>query len=309
MPPRLTATTARIPVGNPAREIRVAQWQPDSGSPLAAVLLFPGLSEFVEKYQEVANDLLSRNLLVLSVDWGGQGLSDRPLANRHKIHTVSYDERLDDIDALLRWGADAIGDLPTVLLGHSMGGHIALRCASDRPPRRLAAMALSAPMAGIGGLAGRIGPGAAPAAVALGLGQRYLPFRGDYDAEADEKDAGRLSGDEERDSWQRELYAENPELVVGGATWGWLNASLKSVARLNEPGVLERISCPSMLALAGKEVLVDNEAIRRAASRIPQARLVEHPDAKHEILMEVDDIRNRFLADFDDLLSQANLRG
>ncbi len=273
------------------------------------MLLFPGLSEFIDKYQEVATDLLSRDLLVLSIDWGGQGLSDRPLANRHKIHTASYDDRLDDIDALLRWGAAAIGDLPTILLGHSMGGHIALRCASDRPPPRLAAMALSAPMAGIGGVPGNIGPWAAPAAVAIGLGERYLPGRGNYDAEAERRNAGRLSSDEERDAWQRTLYADNPDLVVGGATWGWLNASLKSVARLNEPGVLERIICPSMLALAGREVLVDNEAIRRAVVRIPNARLVEHPEAKHEILMEVDEIRARFFGDFDDLLLQAGLSG
>jgi len=283
MPPALTATTAMISVGdNAGRHVRVARWSPNGSLPKAAVLVFPGLSEFIDKYEEVARDLLKRDLLVLSIDWGGQGLSDRPLANRHKIHTVSYEDRLDEIDALMNWSTNAIGDLPTIILGHSMGGHIALRCASDRPPLRLQAVALSAPMVNIGGLPGRIGPWAAPIAVATGYGEHYLPGRSDYNAAKEDEIAGRLSSDAERDSWQRELYADNPDLVVGGATWGWLRASLRSVARLRQDNVLERVTCPSMLALAGQEVLVDNDAIRSAAQRMPNATLVELAAAKHD---------------------------
>lgn len=307
MPPELTAFTDMIAVGDKNRRIRVARWPGSNRSPKAVVLLFLGLSEFIEKYEEVARDLVGRDLLVLSLDWGGQGLSDRPLENRHKIHTITYDDRLDEIDALLAWSNEQVGDLPIVVLGHSMGGHIALRFVSDRPPSRLSAVALSAPMVGIGGLPGKIGPWAAPLAVMAGYAESYLPGRGDYDASNEEDLAGRLSSDEERDAWQRELYVANPDLVVGGATWGWLNASLKSVARLKQMGVLENITCPSMLAIAGQEVLVDNTAIRSAAARMPRARLVEYENAKHEILMEIDDIRNRFLDDFDALLNQAGL--
>jgi len=40
---------------------------------------------------------------------------------------------------------------------------------------------------------------------------------------------------------------------------------------------------------------------------MPNATLVELAAAKHEILMEVDDIRDRFFLEFDRLLARAGL--
>ena len=65
---------------------------------------------------------------------------------------------------------------------------------------------------------------------------------------------------------------------------------------------MNKITTPSLLAIAGKEFLVNNSSIRRAARIMPNATLVEIPDARHEILMERDKIRDHFLKEFDELM-------
>lgn len=308
--PALTAATARVPVGASGRQIRVARWDvPGHRTPRAAVLIFGGLSEFIEKYEEVAQDLLARGLLVFSLDWGGQGLSDRPLANRQKIHTTDFDHRLDDIGALLAWAAPRLGSLPVVLLGHSMGGHITLRCASDRPPPGLAAIALSAPMVGIKLVQGwepLAGP-LAGLAQRFGFSESYLPGAADFSEVDMLSRLGSMTADPRRQRFQLGYWRANPELQCGGITWGWIKAALASCARLRQPGVLEKITCPLILGVAGKDILVSARAARRAARRMKACRIVEFPTARHEILMETDDIRDAFFAEFDRLLAGVGL--
>ena len=41
------------------------------------VCIFPGRTEFIEKYFEVVRDLRARGFAVAVLDWRGQGLSDR----------------------------------------------------------------------------------------------------------------------------------------------------------------------------------------------------------------------------------------
>ena len=49
------------------------------------------------------------------------------------------------------------------------------------------------------------------------------------------------------------------------------------------------------MAIAGQDALVSNDAIRNAAKHLPHAKLLEIPEAFHEILMESDIYRQQFL--------------
>ena len=61
--------------------VRVAVWGRDA--PKGTVLLFPGRTEYVEKYGRAAGDLLARGFATVAIDWRGQGLADR-------LQPVSY---------------------------------------------------------------------------------------------------------------------------------------------------------------------------------------------------------------------------
>jgi lysophospholipase len=61
----------------------------------------------------------------------------------------------------------------------------------------------------------------------------------------------------------------------------------------------EAIVAPLLVFGAGDDRVVHSGAIRSFCTSLPNARYVEIEGAKHEILMERDDIRKRFWREFD----------
>ena len=56
------------------------------------------------------------------------------------------------------------------------------------------------------------------------------------------------------------------------------------------------------LGIAGEEKLVNNTLARKLIATMPNAEVLELPEAKHEILMERDEFRNEFLTAFEKML-------
>lgn len=279
-----------------------------AGKPRAIVVVLPGLSEFCEKYFEVARDLLARDCAVWVLDWRGQGRSDRYLPNPHKRHSEGFDRDISDLD---RWVRDYVrpscGGSPMVMLAHSMGGNIGLRYLAGHPGIFRAA-AFSAPMVGIRAL--RHLPRALASFLTRlfgeELGPRYVPGGKDWAADGAAARARKLlTSDPERGAVHDFWMAREPALQIGAVTFGWLRAAYLSCLALQAPGIPEKIDIPCLLAVAGYEGLVDNRAIRRLAMRMRQARLLELPRARHEILMERDAYRDIFFGGLDALLNKA----
>lgn len=65
------------------------------------------------------------------------------------------------------------------------------------------------------------------------------------------------------------------------------------------PGYLERIDLPVLLLSAGQDQIVDPASHGPVAARLRHAEHVTIAEAKHEIMMETDDIRARFWGAFD----------
>src|SRR5439155_15225652 len=75
--------------------LRTARWAPPPGR-RGTVCIFQGRTEFIEKYFETVRDLRERGFAVATLDWRGQGLSQRRLRDSRKGHIRSFDEY--DID-------------------------------------------------------------------------------------------------------------------------------------------------------------------------------------------------------------------
>ena len=58
---------------------------------------------------------------------------------------------------------------------------------------------------------------------------------------------------------------------------------------------LTKTETPLFIAIAGKDVLVDNHATYKAIRSLPDAKRFDMPDSRHEILMEKNKIREKFL--------------
>jgi lysophospholipase len=274
------------------------------------VVVLPGRAEFIEKYHETLTDLGARGFSVAILDWRGQGGSDRLLQQRDRGHVASVDDYLLDLAAVIgRLDALAMAQ-PYLMLAHSMGGHIGVRYLRQEPTR-FAGAALSAPMFGI-----RLTPTPAPvaralcaAAIRIGAGTRYAPGQRDVDLNRYVFTRNRLTSSPDRYAAFRRCVEAAPELALGGVTYGWLGAALRSIAVTRRPGYLESIRTPVLILQAGRERLVSNRAQVLAARRLPDARLVRFPDARHELLLERDEIRDRVLAAFLDFASEVTRSG
>ncbi len=279
------------------RSLRTATWPAEGDHPAGTVVLLNGRSEFLEKYLEPIAQMRSRGFVVHSLDWHGQGLSQRMLAERGKGHLRDPDHYQEDLRAFLAT-LPADSPRPVLWLAHSMGAHIALRHLATQPQAADGALLL-APLIAVRWpvpawlarlvvrSAERLG-----AEEALAWGQSATPRPPQFTNNA-------YTGDAERFQLHRWWTDHRPLLHVGGVTWGWLAAISRSMDRLRAPGVAEAVTTPTVLCLAGRERVVDNNAVRRFARRMPRARLEYFTHARHEILFERAPVRDRFWALFD----------
>ncbi|CAN0599742.1 unnamed protein product, partial [Laminaria digitata] len=112
----------------------------------------------------------------------------------------------------------------------------------------------------------------------------------------------RLSHDPVRYRVAQLYYRLEPSLRIGGGTWRWLHESFRSIRKLQQPRVLRDIRTPIHIASAGKDVIVDSRSHARAAQHLPDCAISEYDNAKHDIWMETDAIRDPLLAALDQFL-------
>ncbi|MGP1395374.1 MAG: alpha/beta fold hydrolase [Inquilinaceae bacterium] len=280
--------------------VRTGFW-PAVGEERGLVTVAGGRSEFIEKYAETAADLSALGFAVRTFDWRGQGLSSRSAVHPYRGHLDDYQRLIADLEVLTR---PRDTGPPQILLAHSMGGLVALRFLAEHPGRFRAAV-LSAPLVGLAqnAIVGPVIAAVARLVVACGGGAWYAPGQGDYDAERYRQGVDRLTSDPARGAVMLDWIERNPDLRLGGATWGWLDATYRSAALLRDPAYVRRIDVPVLIAMAGKERLVSNSALNRLARRLPKPVVKVYPDALHELLMERDEIRDALLADIDAFLA------
>lgn len=272
---------------------------PAPGSaPRGSLLFQTGRADFIEKYIETFDHLRRRGWAIEGFDWRGQGGSGRILDDGRIGHSPAYARLIEDFREFCDdWLGRTPG--PHVLMGHSMGGHLALRLLAERVLSVDAAVLVS-PMLGLntGLLPERLGRLIARLFCVIGWATEP--------AWSEDKGSGHrqrnLTHSKER--FEEELWwrAQDATLDVGPPTWGWLRDSWDSIAALFGPGVLERVATPILLLCADHDRLVRARAIERAAVRLPNAQIAHYPDSEHEILREVDAIRARALADIESFL-------
>lgn len=242
-----------------AGEIAVHTW-PNLEARWLAVLVH-GYGEHLGRYEHVAAALTAAGALVVGGDLAGHGGSDGPRA------------LITDVDALaedVRTVVRTVGtELPTVLIGHSLGGLIAARYAQLHGAE-LAALVLSAPV--------------------LGTWQG-LDLLGGKDIPDTPIDPSTLSRDEE----VGQAYSADPLVWHGGfkrQTLEALDRGLDAVSFGEPLGDL-----PTLWLHGDADRLVPIADTRAGTDRIRGMGFTErvYPGARHEVFNETN--RDEVLAD------------
>ena len=111
----------------------------DVPRPRGVCLLVHGLAEHSGRYGHVAARLARRDLSVWSMDHRGHGRSEGVRGDCRSLR-----EFVEDLHLLKSRAADVLPDVPLLLIGHSLGGLIALTYATDHP-KEVRAVAVSSP--------------------------------------------------------------------------------------------------------------------------------------------------------------------
>lgn len=269
--------------------VRVAAWNKDATG--GTVLLFPGRTEYVEKYGPAAADLAARGFATIAIDWRGQGLADRLIDDRSIGHVDKFTDFQLDMAEMVKAATALNLPKPWYLLAHSMGGAIGLRALMDGLD--VNAAAFTGPMFGIDmnmplrmfaySLAWSSGK--------IGLGHVLSPStKRDNYVMIEPYEKNKLTTDRAMYEFMREQGRAHPELLLGGPSLTWLHEGLNDTLELSRklsPDV------PTICFMGSNERIVDWARVRDRMSRWPKGRLEILDGGEHEVMMERPEIRTR----------------
>ena len=269
--------------------IRAGFWQAGTKG---TVLLFPGRTEYIEKYGSAAGEFAARGYATITLDWRGQGLADRPLTDPATGHVDHFQNYQKDIAAVLDLARQENLPQPFYLVAHSMGGTIGLRALYRNLPVRAAVF--SAPMWGI-----RMHPALRPVAWALstasrgmGQGHQYAPGTTPvtYVAEAPYAD-NVLTTDPQMYAFMQRQVRQHPDLALGGPSLHWLNEALRECTDLRRR---PSPKLPCITVLGTQERVVDPRPIQDRMAHWAGGHLDRIAGAEHEVMMEKPATRKHF---------------
>lgn len=123
-------------IGKEGYEIFFQSWSVPS--PKAIVVIAHGVGEHSARYQSLAADLTAKNTSVYALDHRGHGKS-----GGKRGHVNSFNDYIYDLKHFIEYVSEEGKNTPIILLGHSMGGVIALKYGLTYP-EDLTSMIISA---------------------------------------------------------------------------------------------------------------------------------------------------------------------
>ncbi|MEM9968055.1 MAG: alpha/beta hydrolase [Pseudomonadota bacterium] len=270
------------------RRIRVAHWPVEQAR--GTVLMFPGRTEYVEKYAFAASEFAKRGLALFVIDWRGQGLADRLIEDPLVGHVEAFSDYQKDLAAMMRAARELSLPRPYFMLAHSMGGCIGLRAIMEG--LSVQAAAFTGPMWGI-----YIKPHLRPVAKflasvmpRLGRGHGVPPgARTEPYVLTDPFENNMLTTDPEMYQMMRDQITAHPELALGGPSYHWLREAFLETHHL---GGRPAPNVPTVTWVGSNERIVNVPRINERMASWKGSHLETVAGGEHEVLMEVPALRN-----------------
>src|SRR3984885_4545566 len=296
VPHNVVTGTLKTPDGV---SLRFARFAPPAGR-RGTVCIFPGRTEWIEKYFETVRELRARGFAVAALDWRGQGLSERALSDRRKGYVRDFSEYDTDLETFMREIVLPDCPPPIFAIGHSTGASVLIR-AAHRGHRWFDRMVLIAPLIALGGVDYARGTGAiiVRALNLAGFGTMYVPKTDTSIIESRPFVGNILPSDPVRYPRNAAILEAEPALALGAPTVAWTDAAFRAMRRLRERSYPARIRQPMLIVAGGNDAVVSNAAIEDFASMLRAGSHLVVAGAQHELLMEQDRFRSQFWAAFD----------
>jgi len=259
----------------------------------STLLLIGGRNESHAKYAETAYDFFTRGYNVFTYDHRGQGFSQRELLDTQIGWVESLQTYINDL-AIFH---DRVvvprkkGEL--FVVAHSMGASISALWMSQThaTPK---AVSFTAPMIQL-----VLKPYPAfivslmvNAGIRAGRDKTYIPGGTDFVSEGYGFD---LTNSAPRRNWNRQLFAEYPQIRLGAPSYNWLREALSVERRLKAARFPENVNSRVLVWQAGADQVVKPNAHKVLSRARGNCQIVLEEKSQHELLQETDDIRSRVI--------------
>ena len=281
------------------RKLRIAFWKAPKSKAHGTVFFLNGHREFIEKYSETFEFFIKKGFNVVTLDWRGWGLSDRPFPSRPKVQHISSTEEYQlDLDVVIGLAKEKNLISPWHLVAHSLGCLLGLRRLVLDPQCFSKYIFLSP-------LWGNIRSIPRPIQRLLVRYEKILEFLcltkitnqnpkkyEPYPLTVDFKE-NTLTSDKKQFCRLQMLLKENTELHSGTPTLGYLIAILKEI---NELSMADLPNRKILVLLAGQERITDNNAVMHFIKKHDFINVEKIEKAQHEILIEKEEVRKEALS-------------
>ncbi len=232
------------------------------------ILFIHGTAEHSGRYEHVAEYLLTRGFNFVTGDLPGWGRSPGL-----KGHIDTFGQYLDAVEAWLRVARSKLpADLPVYVMGHSLGGLVAVRFVEEYQSREeIAGLILTSPClklkvdvpawkAGLAKVLNRVWP-------TLRMGNEIAPDHVTRDPE------------------MRVKYQTDP-LNYKKVSVRWFNELLKEMATAHR--FIDKLELPLLVLQAGSDCLIDPAGVESFVKQVPHEdkTFIRFPDLYHEVLNE-----------------------
>ncbi|PKR55238.1 alpha/beta fold hydrolase [Thalassospira marina] len=273
------------------------------------IFILQGRAEFIERYSETARDLAARQIGCVAFDFRGQGGSVRETTISEMGYVADIAHYVEDAHTV----ADYVRarhdiDCP-MLMTHSTGGLVGINLLLAAP-KQFSSSLMIAPFFGLSGpdWMVRLAKVISASLCKAGMDKKYLPGQKMLSPLQPFHPENLLTSDQGRYERSFALLHQQPDLIVGGVSAGWLNACFRAQALLDfqlaeAAGKASQKNgkalTPTTMILSGDDRVVSNVATKRLFASHPDVTLHEVAGSRHEILQERDDLRGQFWDIFD----------
>ncbi len=280
------------------RKIRLGIWKTRSPKKKGTIFFLNGHREFIEKYSESFGYFSVLGFNVITLDWRGWGLSERPFPEKPKVQHINHaNEYQYDLNMVLRIAKKENLSRPWHMLAHSMGGLIGLR-KINRSPDIFDNYVFLAPLWGSVGFMPQILQNVlikckpvlkffGLTKTTWGISKNYQPY-----ALTVSFAENTLTSDYRQFTRLKSLLQENPGIHSGVPTLGYLIAVLEEIKSLKNILLPKK---PITVFIAEREQITNNEAVKKFISNNSFIKLINIQNSKHEMLIEKKNVRKKVL--------------
>ena len=310
-------------------KIRCSEYTNNSKKPYADILIIPGLSEFIERYDIVAHKFVKRNFRVCIMDLPGQGLSTRFGNPKKVIHIDSFNVYWDAINLLIK--SLKLGSVrPFYILGYSLGGFLALGCQiKNRLESNTGFLNPSlticiAPMMGLpispiissitrlcnfllkylnlsnigipyslASLVSMMGFAGKNIKVSVSKASQFWENKENIKYYGKEKSIESLSH-----------FQHNNKLDTEGPSWNWVSNAILECELLLNSKELRKLPCSILMVLADNEYVTDPKVQKKAVNLFKNIEVLNLPSCRHDIFQEKDEVQQLFWKGIDQFIDK-----